>query len=49
MTHFALWFCLLVPGVFFGWMGLAEWSTVAIAALSSGIALFLISLFGEEA
>lgn len=49
MTHFALWFCLLVIGAFLGWMGLAEWKTVVVAAVASGIFAALMALFGEEA
>lgn len=49
MTRLLLWLSLCFIGLFLGWMGLAEWRTVVIAAVSSGIYAALYELFGEEA
>lgn len=48
MTHLLLWLGLLIPGAWIGWMGLATWKTVVIAAVASGIFAALATLFGEE-
>lgn len=49
MTRLALWILLCVSGIVGAFFDLHSWGTAAHGAWFSGAALFLHSLFGEEA
>jgi hypothetical protein len=49
MTRFILWLFLCAAGVIGAFFGLHSWDTARSGAWFSGVALFLHSLFGEEA